>query len=432
MVGPGFFPARLLKGEILAAKREWNDALAEFDQIIAQEPNAELAHYYKGLVLFSKGEMQVAKSSLNKAIELNAGDNRARILLADISLRLRDVDSAMRLSHEVIEKSPDNYPAHSILGRAYLVKGQFAQAEEIFRRMIALQPENPQGFFQLGIVQRLIKDDDGALVSFGKALAINPQLMDVFSQVVSIHVTKKDYAGALAQCDRQIDLLKESNRHVAMITSLKGLVYLAQKMDRKAEEEFKTAIDTYENYTQPYYELAAIYMKKNELDQAIGQYNAALEQNPDQPRAHMLLGMLYDMQQKSDLSEQHYRDALKIDPQFVPAANNLAYLLAEKGADLNEALELARRAKEKMPYDPGVMDTLGWVFYKKGLYDSAIAELNDCVEKMKDDATVHYHLGMAYFKAGKGAKAKAALEKTMALDPQFGKADEVREILGKL
>jgi Flp pilus assembly protein TadD len=110
----------------------------------------------------------------------------------------------------------------------------------------------------------------------------------------------------------------------------------------------------------------------------------------------------------------------------------LAYLLAEKGEDLNKALDLARQAKEKMPNDPGVMDTLGWVFFKKGLYDSAIAELNDCVEKMKDNATVHYHLGMAYFKAGEGAKAKTALEKAMALDPKFLKADEVREILEKL
>jgi tetratricopeptide (TPR) repeat protein len=217
-----------------------------------------------------------------------------------------------------------------------------------------------------------------------------------------------------------------------MTHSLKGLVYLAQKMDQQAEAEFKTAIDTYENYTQPYYELAALYMKRKALEQAIEQYNAVLKQNPDQPRAHMLLGMLFDMQQKTDLSEQHYRDALKINPQFVPAANNLAYLLAERGEDLNEALELARQAKEKMPNDPGVMDTLGWVFYKKGLYDSAIAELNDCVEKMKDNATVHYHLGMAYFKAGEGARAKEALDKVMALDPQFVKADEVREILGTL
>jgi Tfp pilus assembly protein PilF len=217
-----------------------------------------------------------------------------------------------------------------------------------------------------------------------------------------------------------------------MISSLKGLVYLTQNMDRQAEAEFKTAIDTYENYTPPYYELAALYMKRKELDQAIGQYQLALKQNPDQPKAHMLLGMLYDMQKKADLSEQHYRAALKIDPKFVPAANNLAYLLAERGEDLNEALELARLAKEKMPNDPGVMDTLGWVFYKRGLYDSAIAELNDCVEKMKDNATVHYHLGMAYFKAGEGLKAKTALEKAMALDPQFVKADEVREILRKL
>ena len=146
----------------------------------------------------------------------------------------------------------------------------------------------------------------------------------------------------------------------------------------------------------------------------------------------MLLGVLYDMKKKSDLSEQHYRKALKVNAEFAPAANNLAYLLAEKDGDLNEAFDFARLAKEKLPNDPGVMDTLGWVYYKKGLYDSAIAELNDCIEKMNDNAMVHYHLGMVYYKVEEGAKARVALEKALALDPKFEKAEEVREVLAKL
>ena len=61
----------MLKGEILTHKRNWNDAIAVFDKIITQEPKASQAHYYKGMGHLAKREVQVAKRSLNKAVELN-------------------------------------------------------------------------------------------------------------------------------------------------------------------------------------------------------------------------------------------------------------------------------------------------------------------------------------------------------------------------
>lgn len=429
---PGFMPARMLKGEILIAKRDWNGALAVFDAIIAQEPKAEQAHYYKGLAHFSKGEMQVAKASLNRVIELDARNLQARLLLADIALRMRDVDSAERLSKEVIAELPDHYQAHAILGQTYLAKGQPAQAAEVFERMTALRQDDPQGYFQLGVARRMLKDDEGALAALDQALEINPKLMDVFSQIVSIYVGREDFTAAIDRCDAHLEQVKDSALHVAVISHLKGRVYGAQGKDAAAEAAYKVAIDTFENYMPPYFELAKVYWKRNDIDRAIGQYNAVLAQNPNQVQAHMLLGTLYEMQQKYEPAEQHYREALKIDPAFAPAANNLAYRLADTDRELNEALDLARLAKEKLPNDPGVMDTLGWVYYKKGLYDSAIAELNDSAEKLKDNAMVHFHLGMAYYKAGEPARAKAVLERVMALAPEFEKAEEVRAVLEKL
>jgi tetratricopeptide (TPR) repeat protein len=99
---------------------------------------------------------------------------------------------------------------------------------------------------------------------------------------------------------------------------------------------------------------------------AIDQYTAILEKDPNQAGPHMLLGTIYDMQKQFDMSEKHYRAALDINPQFAPAANNLAYLLSSREGDIDEALKFAQVAKEKLPDDPSVMDTLGWIYYKKG------------------------------------------------------------------
>ena len=65
---------------------------------------------------------------------------------------------------------------------------------------LELEPDNPVGYFRLGLLERLQKQNDAALASFEKALALNPRLMDVFSNIVSIHAAQKDFAAAMQKC----------------------------------------------------------------------------------------------------------------------------------------------------------------------------------------------------------------------------------------
>jgi tetratricopeptide (TPR) repeat protein len=123
-----------------------------------------------------------------------------------------------------------------------------------------------------------------------------------------------------------------------------------------------TAIEENPDFMPPYYALARIYLSGKQQQKAIDQYMAILEKNPNQAGPHMLLGTIYDMQKQFDMSEKHYRAALDIDPQFAPAANNLAYMLSSREGDIDEALKFAQVAKEKLPDDPSVMDTLGWIY----------------------------------------------------------------------
>lgn len=123
---------------------------------------------------------------------------------------------------------------------------------------------------------------------------------------------------------------------------------------------------------------------------------------------------------------------MDIDPEFAPAANNLAYLLIEQNKDIEEALRLAQKAKKKLPKDPDVMDTLGLAYYKKGFYDNAVAEFLDSLELRPDHPVVHYHLGLAYFKKGDKDQARKELEKALKLDQNFDGADNARQILSKL
>ena len=92
-------------------------------------------------------------------------------------------------------------------------------------------------------------------------------------------------------------------------------------------------------------------------------------------------------------------------------------------------MTLAQGAKEKLPDSPYVMDTLGWVYYKNGLYDLAICELSASLATIPENAAVIYHLGMTYYKKGDSNKARAELEKALRLDDNFMGADKARKVL---
>jgi tetratricopeptide (TPR) repeat protein len=123
---------------------------------------------------------------------------------------------------------------------------------------------------------------------------------------------------------------------------------------------------------------------------------------------------------------------LDINPGFSPAANNLAYILVQQDKDLNEALDFARIAREKLPNDPYVIDTMGWVYYKKGLYDSAISEFTDSLAKIPENPSVNYHLGMAYYKKGDPEQARTYLEKALKISSSFDGAQKAKQVLSEL
>ena len=82
------------------------------------------------------------------------------------------------------------------------------------------------------------------------------------------------------------------------------------------------------------------------------------------------------------------------------AANNLAWMYAETGENLDMALQLAQAAARRLPNNPAIQDTLGWIYYKKGLATLAIAPFQKSIELDPKNPVFHYHLGLAHLKNG--------------------------------
>jgi tetratricopeptide (TPR) repeat protein len=91
------------------------------------------------------------------------------------------------------------------------------------------------------------------------------------------------------------------------------------------------------------------------------------------------------------------------------------------------AMGMAQTARRGMPDLPAAADTLGWAYYQKGIYQSAIKQFQEALrlgEKRgePDDADLHYHLGLAYQKTNQTALARQQLEKAVKLRPDYADA----------
>ena len=126
-----------------------------------------------------------------------------------------------------------------------------------------------------------------------------------------------------------------------------------------------------------------------------------------------------------------YEIAVKGTENAPVAANNLAFIYADQGTNLDLALQLATAAKQRLPDDGSVDDTIGWVYYKKGLPSLALKPLEESAKKLPNHPEVLVHLGLTYAKLGENDKARAALERAFKLNPQVGGA-EARQALASV
>ena len=157
-------------------------------------------------------------------------------------------------------------------------------------------------------------------------------------------------------------------------------------------------------------ELANVYDSRETIHNAID-YSAEwpLCCNPKIPGQAFCSRLCSNRTTSAQEAKQVARRALTARPKDAAAMNNLAYLLAETGDSLDEAVKLARDAVNEAPNDPVFQDTLGFVYLKRDQNDDALHIFGRLIRRFPNDPVCVYHTGMACFQMGDRARAKTLL-----------------------
>jgi Flp pilus assembly protein TadD len=182
----------------------------------------------------------------------------------------------------------------------------------------------------------------------------------------------------------------------------------------------------------PYLALSQRYADSGKYDQALAKLREALTVNPNNIVALALSAGLSERKGEITKAKEAYEKALALNPRSALAANNLAYLYSEHGGDKKRALQLAQAAKEMAPEEPHIADTLGWILYKRGVYQRAFSLFKESAAKLPENPEIQYHLGMAYLKTGDKEAARKALTLAATSQTGFGEQEDAKRALTDL
>jgi len=268
------------------------------------------------------------------------------------------------------------------------------------------------------------KDAEKALT---QALQLEPNSQEVLQAVTSFYVREKQTDRAIQAIDKVAGSGKQ-----AFHDELTGVVYMQAGKLEDAEKAFKNALakDPNRNSSRGY--LTADYIQSGRVDEALKELEELIKRNPSEPTAHATKGLLFEKQGNLEEAKRNYTQALELDPNAWDAANNLAYILAEEGRQLDVALRWAQVARKNQPDNPTVADTLGWVYYKLGSYVLARDQIQFAVSKTPDQPILQYHLGMIYLKTNQVSDAQRALEKALRSRENFKEKPQVQAALAQI
>ena len=179
--------------------------------------------------------------------------------------------------------------------------------------------------------------------------------------------------------------------------------------------------------------LGRLFIAQGKLTEATKEFSDLVRNDPQSVAGQLMLGLLLHAQRDVPGAIEHYEKAVALDPRTAaPAANNLAWLYAESGDNLDRALELAQSARAQLTGDAEPLDTLGWVYMKKGATSQAETFIRQAVDLNPNNALYHYHLGVIYAKKGDDANARKSLQRALTLQPGKQIAQDAQRILSTL
>ncbi len=438
----------VLLANIYAGAGEPEKALNLYDHAIAQDPSAGGTYISKGLLLVNLRRLQEAERAFQQGAEKSKESPAAYYYLGRIAVELNESERAIPHFERAITVSPTFEPAYISLAAVYESQQDRAKAVALYRKYLqdvnARSKEIRHNLVRLYIGDKLYAE---ALAELGKLLADDPDDLDAQLRVALIHGEQKDYQKSVQELTKILAVRSGELR----VRDYLGLMYEELKRYDEAIRAYEQNLKIQPAYVDGHVHLGFLLYRLKRYNEAIPHLADAARLNPKRADAHLLLGLTYLQIEQYDRASKVFEEgirynpanpdlyfnlgtaydklnrfddvvtameaALRLDPKHADALNYLGYSYAERGIKIDEALSLIQRAVALKPNNGYYVDSLGWVFFKKGLLNEALVEIKKAAALVGDDPVIFEHLGEIYLEQNLVQEGREAWIRSLELDP---------------
>ena len=404
-------------------------------------PNLAEAHFSIAQAAINANRNDIALDALNQAEKLKAGWGLAAILKGQL-LFSESPKKAIDYYQSFLKKYPKSNEIRLNLCKMLVSQKQYALAKKEFPRIIEeakqevskreqgqASPAQQQANINkldlaeknladitavLGLLAMQGEDYPAATQYFEEALKLDfKEPEQIYLQLGLISEKQNDDTGARAWYEkvpagnRYLESRLNIGNIIARQTSIDEAIKYLDDVDNLTAEQQILVIQTE----------AQMLAKAKRLQEAFDLLAKTVNNMPNTPELVYDYALMAERIGKYDIMEKELRRVIEVKPDFAAAYNALGYSFADRNIKLDEALDLIKKALEISPNDHYMLDSLGWVYYKKGELVQAATYLKQAFD-IHPDPEIAAHLGEVLWQQGQREQAKKIWGDALRADPE--------------
>jgi len=404
--------ARLQLSTLFIRLKDLDSARGHLSILIADDPGLLIAHYYMGRIDLERDEYSMAEKAFLRVLEINPDFLPALFDLAVVYDKTDRLDRAIECYKRILVTSPTNTTASERLISLYYKTGKEKLAEEAIAEMDNNLSPGDRERKRLGFIYLKYGKLAESIAELTSIVAAWPEDQEARYYLGTALEENEDFDAAYENLN-QLD--QESTYFIHARIRMAYILQRQEKTD-EAIELLRNTIDLKQGNPQLYLMLSTLYEGKEQYHDAVDVLKEGLAHNEQDTDILYRTGIVLDKMQRNKECLEQMEMILTIDPKHADALNYIGYTYADKGIQLDRAQELIERAAKYKPNSGYIIDSLGWVYFRKGLYDKALIELKRAVELTPEDPVINEHLGDVYVKKGLYERALESYQRALTLE----------------
>jgi tetratricopeptide (TPR) repeat protein len=409
-----------------SARADHAVALGELQSLAQADPGSPAVIFQLGRAYALTGSEDKARQQFETLLQKDPSNVSALLALAELHSTSKHFQQSLVYSGRILAIEPTNRNARLLHATALVGLGRLDLARNEYRGLVRDEPGFVEAQLQLAMLFVVGKQFTEAEKLFRQLYRPKAADFRALKGLVEVNAAQGQWTKALELLNSELGKYPDAIPVRALLAST---AVRAGNLDL-AVEQYERMLQRGGENLEVLTELGQLYQRRHELSKSLAMLQQARNLAPGDWRTAARLGTV---QQEAGLrpeSRSSYEQAVRLGGDDGDLLNNLAYLEADMGSNLDDALALARRALSKDPGNSQYADTVGFIYFKKRDFASSLEVFQKLSQRYPNDGPFRYHLALALVESGRREQGERELRAAIAADPALANQSEVRSLLG--